>query len=340
MSVVALPRSATGRGRGVSPVVAFVGRRLLGALVALLVASILIFGAVQILPGNAASAVLGRNASPAAVRILEHQMHLDQPVVTRYLHWLGGFVHGNLGDSSVALAQGATHAPIWHLISGPVKNSLILAAITALLMIPLSLSLGVFAAVRAGKPSDHAISLSSLAGISMPEFVIASLLVAVFFAGFKLLPPVAIIPPGADPLSTPKELVLPVATLLLASLAAGIRMVRAGMVEVLQTDYVQTARLNGLPERRVLWRYALRNALAPSVQVLAQNLQYLIGGIIVVESVFGYAGIGSQLVEAVQNRDATVVQSVAMLIAVAYVLINVLADLLVLLLVPKLREPA
>jgi peptide/nickel transport system permease protein len=216
----------------------------------------------------------------------------------------------------------------------------ILATITAVLMIPLGLGLGVLAAVRAGKPTDHAIQVASLAAISMPEFVIGSLLVAVFFVGLHLLPPVAIVPPGGDPLSTPKELVLPVVTLLLASLAAGIRMVRAGMVEVMQTDYIQSARLNGVPERRILWRYGLRNALAPSVQVLAQILQYLIGGIIVVESVFGYPGIGSQLVEAVQNRDATVVMSVAMLIAVAYVLINLVADLVVMLLVPKLREPA
>jgi peptide/nickel transport system permease protein len=338
MATIAIPRS--GARRGVSPVVAFLGRRLIGAVIALLAASVLIFAAVQVLPGNAASAVLGRNASPQAVKVLEHQMHLDQPVVTRYFNWLGGFVHGNLGDSSVALAQGATHAPIWRLISGPVKNSLILAAITAVLMIPLSLGLGVLAAVRAGKPTDHVISLSSLAAISMPEFVVGSLLVALFFVALRLLPPVAIVPPGGNPLSSPKELILPVATLLFASLAAGIRMVRAGMVEVLQTEYVQTARLNGLPERRVLWRYALRNAMAPSIQVLAQNLQYLIGGIIVVESVFAYPGIGSQLVEAVQNRDATVVQSVAMLIAVTYVLINLLADLLVMLLVPKLREPA
>jgi peptide/nickel transport system permease protein len=338
MTTVAIPRFA--RDHHLSPVPAFLVRRILGALAALLAASILIFLAVQVLPGNAASAVLGRNATPQAVRILEHQMHLDQPLVTRYVHWLGGFVHGNLGDSSVALAQGATHAPIGHLISGPLKNSLILAAITALLMIPLSLGLGVLAAVRAGKPTDHLISLSSLAGISMPEFVIASLLVAVFFVALRWLPPVAIVPPGGDPLSAPKQLVLPVVTLLLASLAGGIRMVRAGMVEVLQTEYVQAARLNGLPERRVLWRYGLRNGLAPSVQVLAQNLQYLIGGIFVVEAVFGYPGIGSTLVEAVGTRDATVVQSVAMLIAVAYVLINLVADLLVLLLVPKLREPA
>jgi peptide/nickel transport system permease protein len=131
-----------------------------------------------------------------------------------------------------------------------------------------------------------------------------------------------------------------VLTLLFASLAAGVRMVRAGMGEVLQTEYVQTARLNGVAERRVLWRYALRNALAPSVQVLAQNLQWLIGGIIITESVFAYPGIGTVLVNAVQNRDITVVQSVAMLIAVIYVVLNLFADLIVMLLVPKLREPA
>jgi peptide/nickel transport system permease protein len=267
-------------------------------------------------------------------------MRLDRPASTRYADWLEGFVHGDLGDSAVAQAQGAKHAPIWHLISSPLKNSLILATITALLMIPLSLGLGVLAAVRAARATDHIISLGSLAAISLPEFVIGSLLVAVFFVGLHLLPPVAIVPPGADPLSNPKQLVLPVVTLLLASLAAGIRMVRAGMFEVLQSDYVQAARLNGLAERRVILRYALRNALAPSVQVLAQNLQYLVGGVIVVEAVFAYPGIGSQLVGAVQDRDVTVVQSVAMLIAVVYVLINLVADLIVLLLVPKLREPA
>src|SRR5207248_3900551 len=172
------------------------------------------------------------------------------------------------------------------------------------------------------------ISIASLAAIALPEFVIGSLLVGAFFVGLDWLPPVAIVPPGDDPLSHPTKLVLPVATLLLASLAAGIRMVRAGMVEVLQTEYVQTARLNGLAERRVLYRYALRNALAPSVQVLAQNLQWLIGGIIITENVFAYPGIGTTLVQAVQNRDVTIVQSVAMLIAVVYVLLNLVADLI------------
>jgi peptide/nickel transport system permease protein len=321
-------------------VAAFLLRRLAGAVAALLVASVLIFVGTAVLPGDAASVVLGRSATPAAVARLDRQMHLDHPLVDQYRSWLGGFVHGDLGDSSVGLAQGAHHAPIWPLIRDPVKNSVILALVTALFMIPLSLALGALAAVFAGRPLDHAISIASLAAIALPEFVIGSLLVGVFFVWLDILPPVALIPPGEDPLSQPTKLVLPVATLLLASLAAGIRMVRAGMYEVLQTDYVQTARLNGVAERWVLWRYAMRNSLAPSVQVLAQNLQWLIGGIIITENVFAYPGIGSALVTAVGNRDLTLVQSVAMMIAVVYVVLNLLADLVVMLLVPKLREPA
>ena len=337
MNTVAARRGET---REVPPVLAFLARRLVGAAVALLIASVLIFAATSILPGDAASVVLGRGATPEAVRQLDRELNLDRPRVQQYASWLGGFVHGDLGDSSVGLAQGAKHAPVWDLIANPVRNSLILALVTAMFMIPLSLVLGALSAVFAGKPIDHAISIGSLAAIALPEFVIGSLLIGVFFVWLDVLPPVAIIPPGDDPLSHPTKLILPVATLLLASLAASIRMVRAGMIEVLRTDYVQTARLNGLAERWVLWRYAMRNALAPSVQVLAQNLQWLIGGIIITEAVFAYPGVGTTLVTAVGNRDLTLVQSVAMLIAVVYVLLNLVADLIVFLLVPKLREPA
>lgn len=336
MTTVAEPRGAT---REVPPVLAFLGRRLVGAVLALFVVSVLIFAGTSILPGDAASVVLGRGATPEAVKELNRRLDLDRPLLAQYTSWLAGFVHGDLGDSSVGLAQGAEHAPIWNLIADPVKNSLILALVTALFMIPLSLGLGALSAVFAGRPIDHLISIGSLAAIALPEFVIGSLLIGVFFVWLDVLPPVAIIPPGDDPLSHLTKLVLPVATLLLASLAASIRMLRAGMIEVLQTDYVQTARLNGVAERWVLWRYAMRNALAPSIQVLAQNLQWLIGGIIITENVFAYPGIGTTLVTAVGNRDLTLVQSVAMLIAIVYVVLNLVADLLVVLLVPRLREP-
>ena len=336
MTTAAEPRAVR---REASPVLAFLGRRILGAIAALLVASVVIFVALNILPGNPASVILGRNATPAAERVLTQRMQLDRPATTRYFDWLGGFVHGDLGVSAVSLAQGQ-RASVWHQISGPLKNSAILAAIAALFMIPLSIGLGVIGPIFPGKPVDHIISISSLAAIALPEFVTGSLLIGIFFVWLDWLPPVALVPPGGSPLDNPSDLVLPVLTLLFASLAAGVRMVRAGMTEVLQTEYVQTARLNGVGERRVLSRYALRNALAPSVQVLAQNLQWLIGGIIITENVFAYPGIGTQLVNAVQTRDVTVVQSVAMLIAVVYVVINLVADLIVMLLVPKLREPA
>jgi peptide/nickel transport system permease protein len=325
--------------RETPPVVAFLARRIAGGVIALLIASVVIFAALNVLPGDPASVILGRNATPAAERVLNKRMQLDRPAATRYADWLSGFVHGDLGTSAVSLAQGQ-HQSVWSQISGPLRNSAILAAIAALFMIPLSIGLGVVGPIFPGRPADHAISVLSLAAIALPEFVTGSLLIGVFYVALDWLPPVAIVPPGASPLDKPSQLVLPVLTLLFASLAAGVRMVRAGMTEVLQADYVQTARLNGVAERRVLARYALRNALAPSVQVIAQNLQWLIGGIIITENVFAYPGIGTVLVDAVQNRDITVVQSVAMLIAVVYVVLNLLADLVVMMLVPKLREPA
>ena len=192
-STVAAP---VARSREASPVFRFIVRRTLGAVVALFVASLVIFAGTQLLPGDAASVVLGRNGNPATVKALHEQLHLDRPAWQQYTDWLGGLLHGDLGDSAVGLAQGADSAPIWDLISDPVKNSLILAAVTALLMIPLSLGLGVLAAVYRGRWLDHVISIGSLAAIALPEFVIGSLLVGVFFVGLDWLPPVAIVAPG------------------------------------------------------------------------------------------------------------------------------------------------
>jgi peptide/nickel transport system permease protein len=203
--------------------------------------------------------------------------------------------------------------------------------------VPLSLLLGVWAARRPGGPADHAISIGSLTVVSLPEFVLGSLLVLLFFFQFELLPPVALIAPGESVFAQPKELVLPVLTLLGVTLAGAIRMVRAGMVETLGSDYVQSARLNGFRERRVVWRYAVRNALGPAVQIWAQNIQYLVGGIIVVEYLFSFSGVGKELVDAVAIRDVREVQSLAIFVAAFYVVVNIVADLLVLLLVPRLR---
>jgi peptide/nickel transport system permease protein len=204
-------------------------------------------------------------------------------------------------------------------------------------MVPLAFALGVVAAVRASRWPDLLISGSTLGVIAVPEFVIGTVLVLIFSVSQGWLPSVSIVPPGESPLATPEVLVLPVATLLLAGLAYMIRMVRAGMVEVMASDYVEMARLNGVAERRVVWRFALRNALAPSVQALALTLQWLVGGVVIIEVLFAYPGIGEGLVQAVTARDVTLIQSVATIIALFYIAVNVVADVLIVLLIPKLR---
>lgn len=315
---------------------AFLVRRIATGLLALLVASILVFGAVQVLPGDVAQVVLGRTATPQRLALVRGDLHLNDPVPLRYLVWLKGMVTANFGDSSAALAQGEV-LPVSHAIGTPLRNSLILAGITTAIFIPLCLLLGTLAGVRAGRKTDHAISVTALALSSLPEFLIGTLLIVIFFSQLNLLPPVSTLSPGQSPLSNPKALVLPVLTLLAVSTAFGTRLLRATIAGVMREDYVAMARLNGFRERRVIWRYALRNSLAPSVQVLAQMVQYLIGGIIITESVFNYPGIGSALVQAVSVRDVQVVAVVAMILAAVYIFVNILADLAVVFLVPRLR---
>jgi peptide/nickel transport system permease protein len=327
-------------------------RRILAGVLTLLAVSVLVFVGTEIIPGDAASAVLGRTAQPEQLAEMRELMGLDRSAVERYFDWLGdavtgdfgrsllqlgGVLTGDLGNSAAGYAAGAEEA-IWDDIRGPLWNTVILAAIVVALMIPLSLLLGVVAATNVGRPRDHVISLSSLAVVSLPEFIIGSLLIVVFFSWLDVLPPVSLVPPGTSPIERPEILVLPTLTLLGATLAGSTRMVRAGMLESLRSDYVQMARLNGLPERMVVLRYALRNALAPAVQVFAQNIQYLIGGIIVVEYLFNYPGIGKELVDAVAIRDVRAVQSIAILIAAIYIAVNIIADLIVVALVPKLRS--
>ncbi|MBD0318249.1 MAG: ABC transporter permease [Thermoleophilia bacterium] len=321
------------------PLLSFFARRLPAALATLLAVSVLVFAGTEVLPGDAASAVLGRTATPAQLAEMQELMGLDRPAHERYFDWLRGVASGDLGNSAAGYAAGG-EAPIWNEVAPKIGNSFILAGLTALAMVPLALLLGVAAAVRTGRTLDHAVSLSTLAVISLPEFIIGSLLVLVFFSWLDVLPPLSLVPPGTSPLARPEALVLPVLTLLGASLAASIRMVRAGMVETLGSEYVTMARLNGFPERAVVLRYALRNALAPSVQVFAQNIQYLVGGIVVTEYLFNYPGLGKELVDAVAIRDVREVQSVALLVAAFYVTLNIVADFLVVLLTPKLRTQA
>lgn len=335
--VVAADRTR-GRSRRRPPrLVGFIARRLVAGVGTLFVVSVLAFLCTKALPGDTAELVLGRNASPAALDAMRERLGSDQSLLLQYLHWVGGVLTGDFGDSAVALAQLQADPSISSTLATPIANSLILGGLTALLLVPVVLLAGAVAGVRAGRLADHAISGPSLVLGGLPEFVTGSLLIAIFFNWLGWLPPVSLVAPGASPLSTPDSLVLPVVTLLIVTAGSGIRQVRAGVSQAMSKDYVLYARLNGVAERRVVRRYALRNALATSVQTIAQNVQYLAGGIIIVEALFAYPGLGNYLLNAVMTRDTNEVLAASILLAALYTAINIAADVIVILLVPKLR---
>jgi len=311
----------------------FVVRRSLLGLVTLFAVSVIVFAATQALPGDPARAILGRTATPESLKALRAQLHLNQSAVGQYGHWLKGILTGDLGHS---LAAGST--PVTKLIGRRVENSAFLMLIAGLISVPLSIVLGSVAARRRDGPFDHGTSMILLALAALPEFVVAiGLVVLLATTVTHWLPAVSLIPPGEAPWRHLKELILPVTALVLAVCPYIARIMRASMVEVLESDYVEMARLKGLEERTVLWRHALPNGIAPAIQVIALNLAYLAGGIVVVERVFAYPGIGDAFVDAVANRDLPVVQALAILIAAVYVVLNVVADVSTILVSPRLR---
>jgi len=310
----------------------FVVRRILLGLVTLFAISIIVFAATQALPSDPARAILGRNATPEALKALRKQLHLDRSVVDQYTHWLGGFVTGDLGQSLAA------NEPVSTLLGKRLENSAFLVLLAGGISVPLSLLLGALSARKRDKLFDHATSITMLALAALPEFVVGIVLVVLLGTTvWQVLPAVSIIPPEDAPWEHLKELVLPVATLVIAVTPYIARIMRASMVDVLESDYVEMAQLKGLRERLVVWRHAVPNAIAPTIQVIALNLAYLAGGIVVIEFIFGYAGIGGALVDGVANRDLPVVQTVVMLIAAVYVVLNLLADIATILVSPRLR---
>jgi len=317
------------RFRGVS---GFIIRRLLLGILVLILVSILVFLATQALPGDPARAILGRSATPASLAALRRQLHLDQPVLTQYWTWVTGLLHGNLGTSLAA------QEPVTKLLGPKLVNSAVLVTIAAVVSIPLSIAIGSWAALKREKIFDTLSSNLLLVLAALPEFVVAVVLVILLATTvFNVFPAISTVPPGSRPWDNVAALVLPALTLVIAVAPYVARIMRASMIEVLESDYVEMARLKGLPERTVLIRHALPNALGPVFQVIALNLAYLAGGIIVVEYVFNYTGIGSALQEAVVNHDLPVVQALAMLIAAVYVILNLLADVATILVTPKLR---
>ena len=311
----------------------FVLRRVLLGVVTLLLVSLVVFAATQALPSDPARAILGRTSTPESVATLRKQLDLNHSAVYQYTHWLGRFVTGDLGKSLAARGE-----PVTKVLGKRLENSTFLVFLAAVFSVPLSILIGVIAARRRDSPLDHALSLSVLGLAALPEFVVGIVLVLLLATSvLHWLPAVSLIPPDDAPWQHVKELVLPTVTLVLAVSPYVARIMRASMVEVLESDFVEMARLKGMPERHVLWRHAVPNAVAPAIQVIALNLAYLAGGIVVVEFVFAYPGIGSAFVDAVANRDLPIVQALAVVIAAAYVVFNLLADIATILVSPRLR---
>jgi peptide/nickel transport system permease protein len=307
-------------------------RRIALGLLTLWLVSLVVFAAVIALPGDAATAILGKQATPDRVAALREQLHLNESVVTQYTQWLKGILTFDFGNSA------ATQQPVTQLLNDRVANTLFLVFVASIIAIPLSIVLGVWMAMKRDRPVDHVSSTVTLVLAALPEFVIGILLILVFATGlFHIFPAVSLLAPGEKAWEDPQVVVLPAATLILAVTPYISRIMRGSTIEVLESEYVTMARLKGLPERQVIWRHAVPNAIVPAIQVAALQLAWMAGGIVVVEFVFQYPGIGAALVDAVNNRDIVVVQTVTMLAAAVYVFLNLAADLTTILVTPRLR---
>ncbi|WP_046866731.1 ABC transporter permease [Microvirga massiliensis] len=300
----------------------YVGWRMVHTAVTLLLVSLLVFAITQILPGNAAHMVLGEFATPEAVHALEERLGLTAPWFIQYGRWLAGILSWDWGTSL------SNSQPVLRLVAQDLSRSLVLAASSLLLVTAVAIPVGIIAALRRGTLTDMGISLFSYVGVSMPEFVVATLLLVLLAR-----PEIGIFPAGGyEPLSAGlwpflSHLILPSLALAIILMAHISRQTRSEMVDVMQQDYIRTAVLKGLPRRRVVMRHALRNAMIPTITVIALDVGYLMGGILVVEEVFAYPGLGRLLVSAMQNRDLPLLQGAVLVVAACYALANLLADI-------------
>jgi len=313
---------------------AFLARRVLYGLISLAILSAIIFTCTHLLPGDAAVTILGEGATPEALAALRTRLGLDRSFVVQYLDWLAGIPRGDFGTSTTF------NQPAGAIIAERFGHSLALAISTILVAAVLAIPLGVAAAAHRGSRLDVSILTASYLGISIPDFVVAPILIILLASPpLSLLPSSGYAPAAHSITGWLSHLVLPVFVLAFLLIAHLLRQTRSGMLEVLSSDYVRTARLKGLPERIVLWRHAVRNGLATTVAVLALDIGYLMGSIVIVEEIFAYPGLGRLMVYAVGNRDIPLVQGTALVIGAVYVAANLLADLVQAVLNPRVSRP-
>jgi peptide/nickel transport system permease protein len=309
-------------------------KRLGLAIVTLWILSVIIFFAGQVLPGDPGRAILGPFASQSAVTVLDHQLGTDRPLLTQYWTWITGVLHGNLGISY------QYRSPVEPLLASALVNSAKLAVFALILIIPLGIIGGVVAALNVGRPVDRLISLSGLSAATVPEFVSGIVVIVIFADGLKLLPSTAAAPPGSGFGVQLRYLILPVIPLVFEFFGYIARMARAGTIEALESDYARTATLKGLKRRVVIRRHILRNSLLPTITVIATQIGYLIGGLVVVETLFNYPGVGRLIFNAATEKDFPMLEAGVLLIGVIYMIATLLADLFNTWLNPRLRTGA
>ncbi len=310
---------------------AYITRRLALVVLVLVAVSMLVFGVTTLLPANVAYLILGAFATPEQVRALELKLGLTDPVWQQYLRWAGGFVTGDLGVSTLM------NRPVGPMLLEALQRSLMLTGLSFVLIAVIGVGLGIVAALRHGRPLDHGVSVATYLGIAVPEFFWAIVVIIVFAAWLGWLPASGYEPLSAGVWEWAKHLIAPTMTLVFGHLAHVSRLTRSSMIEVMQSPYITAARAKGLPERVIVLHHALRNALLPTITVLALDFGRLMGGIVVIETVFAYPGLGRLVVFSIQNRDLPTLQAAILVVAAIYALANLLADLLYARLNPKIR---
>jgi peptide/nickel transport system permease protein len=315
------------------PLLRMIAQRIALGILLLWAVSILIFGGTQILPGDVATAMLGQQATPAAIANIRAELGLDKPIPVRYFEWLAGAVQGDFGTSYTNRQDIATS------IGRRLGNTLFLAAAAAIIAVPLAIVLGVLAVRYRNTFFDRFISIATLSAVSLPEFFAGYLLIVLFAVKLRWFPSTATI---RDSMSFGEQLyaiALPTLTLVLVVVGHMMRMTRAAVLNVLSSAYIETAELKGISPSRIIWKHALPNALAPIVNVVALNLAYLVVGVVVVEVIFVYPGMGQYMVDHVSKRDVPVVQACGLVFASVYIILNLIADLAAVLANPRLRHP-
>lgn len=306
-------------------------RRVFSFFITFFIASLLVFGITRLLPGDVPSVILGRQASAEAKAALREQLGLDQPIFTQYTAWLSMFVRGDWGESY------SLRNPIQPAVMQRLGRSLQLAAVALIFAVPPALLLGILAGLNENKMIDGVISVVTLILVGLPEFITGIILINIFSFGLKWLPSVSSVSPEATFIEAFPSLILPAITAAAVLLAYIVRLTRAGVVTELKQNYVRTATLKGLSYARVIGVHVLRNALLPTVTVIAISLGWLIGGLVVIENVFAYPGLGRLLKFAIDGRDLPLIQSITMVIVVIFMVTNLLADIVYALLNPRIQ---